>query len=152
VVAPEAVFFAEKFWSPRHFARLSHICIKLAVTVFVSQCFQPFWPKWLNFFRSFQKHFGLWPKKQPWSTRQTGCYSLLPPEKRWVWVSGWWRLFGDQGLKELEERKKAKDEEQQERKEKMQKIWDLVDSMEKREQEEEMKRLKLKEDLKVQKR
>jgi len=38
--------------------------LKLAVTVFFSLYFQTFWRKWLNFIRSFQKHFGLWPKKQ----------------------------------------------------------------------------------------
>jgi len=45
---------------------ISVICLtavsKLAVTVFFSLYFQTFWPKWLNFFRSFQNHFGLWPK------------------------------------------------------------------------------------------
>jgi len=37
---------------------------KLVVTVFISLYYQTFWPKWLNFFRSFQKHLGLWPKKK----------------------------------------------------------------------------------------
>jgi len=31
--------------------------------VFFSLYFQASWPKWLNFFRSFQKRFGLWPNK-----------------------------------------------------------------------------------------
>jgi len=31
--------------------------------VFGGLYFQTFWPKWLNFFRSFRKHFGLWPEK-----------------------------------------------------------------------------------------
>jgi len=33
---------------------------KIAVTVFISLYFQSFWPKWLIFFRSFQKRFGVW--------------------------------------------------------------------------------------------
>jgi len=56
-------FFAETFWSPRRFGHLSDSCTKLAVTVPIGLCFQTFWSKWLNFFRSFQKCFGLWPKK-----------------------------------------------------------------------------------------
>jgi len=35
--------------------------VKLTVTVFIliiNLSFQIFWPKWLNFFLSFQKHFG----------------------------------------------------------------------------------------------
>jgi len=40
------------------------VILKLASTVFFSLCFQTFWPKWLTFFRSFQNHFGLWPKKK----------------------------------------------------------------------------------------
>ena len=53
----------------RHFCHwnISVICLtvvlNLAITVFFSLYFQTFWPKWLNFFRSFQKRFGLWPKK-----------------------------------------------------------------------------------------
>ena len=45
------------------------VILKLAVTVFISLYLQTFWPKWLNFFWSFQKRFGLWPKKWP---RKTG--------------------------------------------------------------------------------
>jgi len=56
-------FFAETFWSLNHFGYLSHSYIKLTATVFFSLYFQTFWPKWLNFFQSLQKHFGLWPKK-----------------------------------------------------------------------------------------
>ena len=45
----------------------SVICLtvvsELAVKMFISLYFQTFWPKWPNFFRSFQKHFGPWPKK-----------------------------------------------------------------------------------------
>jgi len=33
--------------------------------VFFSLYFQRFWPKWLNFFLSFQKRFGIWLKKHP---------------------------------------------------------------------------------------
>jgi len=47
---------------------ISVICLtvafKLTVAVFISIYFQTLWPKWLNFFRSFQKHFGPWPKKK----------------------------------------------------------------------------------------
>jgi len=63
--------------SLRHFGLwdISVICLtvvlKLAVAAFTSLCFQAFWPKWLNFFRSFQKHFGLWPKKRPKKTAPT---------------------------------------------------------------------------------
>ena len=43
---------------------ISAICLtvvlKLATTVFFSLYFQTFWQKW-QFFRSFQKRFGLWP-------------------------------------------------------------------------------------------
>jgi len=39
------------------------VVLKLAVALFISLYFQTFWSKWLNFFRSFQKHFGVWPKK-----------------------------------------------------------------------------------------
>jgi len=45
------------------------VVLKLAVTVFTSLYFQTFWPKLLNFFQPFRKHFGLWPKK-------TGCLSV----------------------------------------------------------------------------
>ena len=38
------------------------VVFKLAVAVFISLNFQTFWPKWLNFFRSFWKNFGIWPK------------------------------------------------------------------------------------------
>jgi len=40
------------------------VVLKLAVAVSISQYFQTFWPKWLNFFRSFQRHIGLWQKFQ----------------------------------------------------------------------------------------
>jgi len=56
--------FAETFWPLKHVGHLSHSCIKTRhITVLVSLYFQTFWPKWFNFFRSFQNHFGLWPKK-----------------------------------------------------------------------------------------
>jgi len=38
------------------------ILLKLAVTVFTSPYFRILWPSWLNFFRSFEKKFGLWLK------------------------------------------------------------------------------------------
>jgi len=58
---------------------ISVICLtavlKLAITVFISLDFQTFWPKWLNFFRSFQKHSGLWPeKKQLCNLQLVGTY------------------------------------------------------------------------------
>jgi len=64
-------FFADTFRSflLRHFGHwnLSAICLtvvlKLAVAVCFSLYFQIFWPKWLNFFWSFQNDFGPWPKK-----------------------------------------------------------------------------------------
>jgi len=60
--ALRAVFFAETF---RHFLlrqighwNISVICltvvVKLTVTVFISLCFQTFWPKWLLFFGHFK--------------------------------------------------------------------------------------------------
>ena len=52
------------------------VVLEFTVTVFISQYFQTFWPKWLNFFRSFQKHFGLWPKNDR-KKNQTRC-SVLP--------------------------------------------------------------------------
>jgi len=39
------------------------VVLKLAIKVFFSLYFETFWPKWLCFFRPFQKRFGLWPKK-----------------------------------------------------------------------------------------
>jgi len=66
----DAVSFAETFRSflLRHFGHwnISVVCLtvvlKLTKTVLFCLYFQMFWPKWLNFFRSFQKRFGLWPK------------------------------------------------------------------------------------------
>ena len=52
-------------FSLRHFSRWNISVIyltvvwKLAVTVFISLCYYTFWPKLLNFCRSFQTHFGL---------------------------------------------------------------------------------------------
>jgi len=40
------------------------IVLKLAVTMLTSLYFRTLWSNWLNFFRSFQKNFGLWPKKK----------------------------------------------------------------------------------------
>jgi len=39
------------------------VVLKLAITAFFSLYFQTFWPKWLNFFQSFQNHFHLSLKK-----------------------------------------------------------------------------------------
>ena len=46
--------------------------------MFISLYFQTFWPKWLNFFRSFQKHIGLWPKKKQFeNTLPTNAHSEM---------------------------------------------------------------------------
>jgi len=51
------------FFSLKHFGHLFHGCIKARrIKVFLSMYFQTFWPEWLNFFRSFRKRFGPWPK------------------------------------------------------------------------------------------
>jgi len=59
-----SVNFAETFFD--HW-NISLICltaaVKVAVTVSFSLYFQAFWSQWLNFFRSFQNRFTLWPKK-----------------------------------------------------------------------------------------
>ena len=75
-VYPHYVFF---HWD------ISVICLtiisKLTVTVFVSLYFHRFWPKWLNFFRPFQKHFDPWPKKTQspiWETPFHETDSFLP--------------------------------------------------------------------------
>ena len=70
-VLSQSFFFAETFrlFLLGHFGHwnISVICftilLKLTITVFFSLYFQRFWPKWLNFFPSFQKRFDLWPKK-----------------------------------------------------------------------------------------
>ena len=59
-----SVIFAETFWSLTHFGHCLRVVLKCAATVLFSLYFQTFWPK-NNFFRSFQEHFGLWPKKNP---------------------------------------------------------------------------------------
>ena len=41
---------------------------KLTVAVFISLYFKIFWPKWLNFFQSFQKHFDLYWKNSAYDT------------------------------------------------------------------------------------
>ena len=70
-VYPHYVFF---HWD------ISVVCLtiisKLSVTVFISLYFHRFWPKWHNFFRSFQKHFDPWPKK-PRAPFQKHC-SMKP--------------------------------------------------------------------------
>jgi len=61
-----AVFFlVETFRSflLRHFGHLSHSCVKTHHNSVFSLYFQSFWPKWLNFSRSFKKRFGLDRKK-----------------------------------------------------------------------------------------
>ena len=83
----------------RHFDHwnISVICLTVAVTlavaVFFSLYFQTFWPKWLNCFWSFQKHFGLWPKKnsfQQWRPRQLACDCVAEWYRLWRGVvTGW---------------------------------------------------------------
>ena len=46
----------------KHFGHLSRSCMKTRHNSVFSLCFQTFWPKSLNFLRSFQERFGLWPK------------------------------------------------------------------------------------------
>jgi len=70
-----SVIFAEKFWSLKHFDHLSHSCIKTHHNSVFSLYFQTFSPKWLNFFRSFQKRFSLWPKKTACRARLWSRYS-----------------------------------------------------------------------------
>jgi len=54
-----------------HFGHLSHSCIKTRRN---SLCFQTLWSKWLNFVRSFQIRFVLWPNKNRW-----GNCPVAPP-------------------------------------------------------------------------
>jgi len=64
----------------RHFGHwnISVICLavvlKLAITVFFSLYLQTFWPKWLNFFQSFQKRFGLWLKNDQRNRENTHIF------------------------------------------------------------------------------
>jgi len=84
---PACFLFAEIFRSISCWD-ISVICLtvvlRLTITVFISLYFQAFRPKWLNFFRSSQKHFGLWPKKQVPDQRGD---LLTPLVKMW---SKWW--------------------------------------------------------------
>jgi len=50
---------------------------KLTLTVFISLYFHTFWPKWLNFFRSFQNHLYLWLKKNRLRPRQPCCQPVF---------------------------------------------------------------------------
>jgi len=70
-----------------HFGHLSHSCTKLAITVLISLHFQTFWPKWLNFFLSFQKRFGLWPKNPKF--RQLSTVSQFCVSNK----SGWQTIY-----------------------------------------------------------
>jgi len=58
---------------------ISVICLtvvwKLAATMFISLYFQTFWPKWLNFFRSFQKTFRSMTEENPESGHHTTSVS-----------------------------------------------------------------------------
>jgi len=64
-------FFADTIWSMKPVICLSFI--RTYHTVFISLYFQTFWLKLYNFFLSFQKHFGLWPKND----RKTNRYDKL---------------------------------------------------------------------------
>jgi len=64
------------FFSLKHFQSILSfvsVVLKLTRTVLFSLSFQTFWPKLLNSFRSFQKRFGLWPKKN-----SPGIITILP--------------------------------------------------------------------------
>ena len=82
-----ALFFV---FSLRHFGHLSHCCFETAVTVFIILYFQTVWPKWCNFFWSFQKYFGLKKKTgsatlqgRMWlSTHTSESHSQVYPNKR----------------------------------------------------------------------
>jgi len=67
------------FVSLRHFGHLSHhtVALKLAVTVFTSLYIRTEWPNWQKNFRSFQKNFGLWPKKTDLLNNTIGCTFLI---------------------------------------------------------------------------
>jgi len=56
------------------------VVLKLAVAVLISLYFQTFRPKWLNFFRSFQKHFGQSPNQVPTPQSVRWCWQLQLPE------------------------------------------------------------------------
>ena len=68
-------FLAETFWSLKHFDHLSNSGIESRHNSVFSLYFQTFWPKWLDFFRSFQKRFSLWPRKNSLNSRSTVCCS-----------------------------------------------------------------------------
>jgi len=59
---PICFLFVETFWSLKYFGHLSQSCVKARQNSVFCLYFPTFWPKWLNFFRSFQKRFRLLPK------------------------------------------------------------------------------------------
>ena len=65
-------FFVETFWSLIHFGHLSHSCIKTHHNSVFSLYIQTLRPKWLNFFRPFQRRFSVWPKKNRFE-----CFCML---------------------------------------------------------------------------
>jgi len=76
-------FLAETFghFLLGHFGHWNIICLtvvsKLPVIMFISLYFQTFWQKLLNYFLSFQKRFGLWPKKiRPQHLREIATMAL----------------------------------------------------------------------------
>jgi len=56
-------FFAETFWSLKHFGHLSHSCIKTRHNTVFSLYFQTFWPKLRNFFGHF-KNVSVYDRKK----------------------------------------------------------------------------------------
>jgi len=54
------------------------VVLKLAMTVLFILYFQTFRPKWLNFFRSFQKRFGLGPKNDRKEKPRNRIMKMLP--------------------------------------------------------------------------
>ena len=62
-------FFAETFFKIFFYWDISVICLTVVIKLTIAVHFQTFWPKWLNFFRLFQKHIGLWPKKTSYEVK-----------------------------------------------------------------------------------
>jgi len=70
------------------------VVLKVAMTVLISLYFWTFWPKWLNFLQSFQKRFGLWPKKQPEAASIPWVFVVSEQMNRsWLYKRLWCLLF-----------------------------------------------------------
>ena len=83
------------FFLLNHFSHLSHSCSKTCHNSVFSLYFQTFWPKWLNYFQSFQKRFGV-------SLQKTACAKDLfirhfVPTLFW-WVQASYPLVAVKGL------------------------------------------------------